>query len=131
MACVIEYPHGVGRCFIVAACLALFVLVVAQLVRGPVDSLGSAVFPTSRPGVKYGGRVEPGYEAVAEIFRLHFDQGVEAGAQCCAYVRGQKVVDLWGLRQGTMASDQCAPRRSRTWHGCSPPFTRDVRRAHL
>jgi hypothetical protein len=70
MACVIEYPHGVGRCFIVAACLALFVLVVAQLVRGPVDSLGSAVFPTSRPGVKYGGRVEPGYEAVAEILRL-------------------------------------------------------------
>lgn len=42
------------------------------------------------------GTVAPGYEAVRDLFERHFADGVEDKAQVCAYVRGQKVVDLWG-----------------------------------
>eukprot|EP00928_Gymnodinium_smaydae_P031938 TRINITY_DN23275_c0_g1_i1.p1 TRINITY_DN23275_c0_g1~~TRINITY_DN23275_c0_g1_i1.p1 ORF type:complete len:456 (-),score=52.25 TRINITY_DN23275_c0_g1_i1:296-1663(-) len=42
------------------------------------------------------GHVDPGYEKVRETFLAHFHDGVEHCAQICAYVRGRKVVDLWG-----------------------------------
>jgi len=42
--------------------------------------------------------VEPGYEPVQEVFLQHFSDGVEDCAQCCIFVKGDKVVDLWGAR---------------------------------
>ena len=42
------------------------------------------------------GSVAPGFEAVAEAFRANFERRGERGAACAVYVRGQKVVDLWG-----------------------------------
>ena len=44
------------------------------------------------------GFVLPGYELVRDVFRGHFTQDLEDCAQCCVYVRGRKVVDLWGER---------------------------------
>jgi CubicO group peptidase (beta-lactamase class C family) len=42
------------------------------------------------------GSVAPGFEPVAQAFRENFERRGERGAACAIYVRGQKVVDLWG-----------------------------------
>ena len=42
------------------------------------------------------GQVARGFEAVREAFEENFDRRGELGAACCAYCRGEKVVDLWG-----------------------------------
>ena len=43
-----------------------------------------------------GGRVEPGFEGVADAFLASFEQHGEVGAATSVYVGGKKVVDLWG-----------------------------------
>jgi CubicO group peptidase (beta-lactamase class C family) len=42
------------------------------------------------------GHVTGGFEAVREAFAMNFAQRGELGAACCVFVRGEKVVDLWG-----------------------------------
>jgi CubicO group peptidase (beta-lactamase class C family) len=42
------------------------------------------------------GHVSRGFEAVHEAFAENFDRRGELGGACCAYHRGEKVVDLWG-----------------------------------
>lgn len=42
------------------------------------------------------GHVSHGFEAVREAFADNFAQRRELGGACCAYHRGEKVVDLWG-----------------------------------
>ncbi len=42
------------------------------------------------------GHVSPGFEAVREAFADNFARRHELGGACCAYWRGDKVVDLWG-----------------------------------
>jgi len=42
------------------------------------------------------GHVSPGFEVVREVFAENFAQRRELGGACCAYHRGDKVVDLWG-----------------------------------
>ena len=42
------------------------------------------------------GHVSRGFEAVREAFAENFARRGELGGACCAYVRGEKVVDLWG-----------------------------------
>ncbi len=42
------------------------------------------------------GSVGPGFEAVRDAFEANFDEGLEVGAACAVYHRGEKVVDLWG-----------------------------------
>jgi CubicO group peptidase (beta-lactamase class C family) len=42
------------------------------------------------------GYVAPGFEAVREVFADNFARRRELGGACCAYCRGEKVVDLWG-----------------------------------
>jgi CubicO group peptidase (beta-lactamase class C family) len=42
------------------------------------------------------GHVSRGFEAVREVFADNFAHRGELGGACCAYYRGQKVVDLWG-----------------------------------
>lgn len=42
------------------------------------------------------GEVRPGFEAVREAFARNFDVHGEVGAAFSLYVRGEKVVDLWG-----------------------------------
>ena len=42
------------------------------------------------------GHVSRGFEAVREAFAENFVRRGELGGACCAYVRGEKVVDLWG-----------------------------------
>jgi CubicO group peptidase (beta-lactamase class C family) len=43
-----------------------------------------------------GGSTAPGYEAVRYAFERNLSEGRELGAACAAYVRGEKVVDIWG-----------------------------------
>ena len=42
------------------------------------------------------GFVSPGFERVREAFVENFTHRHELGGACCAYYRGEKVVDLWG-----------------------------------
>ncbi len=42
------------------------------------------------------GHVSRGFEAVREVFADNFARRRELGGACCAYHRGEKVVDLWG-----------------------------------
>lgn len=42
------------------------------------------------------GHVTRGYERVRDAFIENFRQRGELGGACCAYRRGEKVVDLWG-----------------------------------
>jgi CubicO group peptidase (beta-lactamase class C family) len=42
------------------------------------------------------GQVSRGFEAVREAFADNFAQRFELGGACCAYYRGEKIVDLWG-----------------------------------
>jgi CubicO group peptidase (beta-lactamase class C family) len=42
------------------------------------------------------GHVSPGFETVRKVFAENFASRHELGAGCCAYHRGEKVIDLWG-----------------------------------
>jgi CubicO group peptidase (beta-lactamase class C family) len=42
------------------------------------------------------GHVSRGFEAVRDAFEENFAQRGELGGACCAYYRGEKIVDLWG-----------------------------------
>jgi CubicO group peptidase (beta-lactamase class C family) len=42
------------------------------------------------------GHVSRGFESVRTIFAENFERRRELGSACCAYQRGEKVVDLWG-----------------------------------
>ena len=42
------------------------------------------------------GQVSPGFEAVRQAFADNFTRRHELGGACCAFYRGEKVVDLWG-----------------------------------
>jgi len=46
--------------------------------------------------VQVHGSVESGLEAVREAFADNFERHGEAGAACCVYLHGRRVVDLWG-----------------------------------
>lgn len=45
---------------------------------------------------RIAGFVRPGFEPVLAAFEENFARRGELGAACCVYVRGEKVVDLWG-----------------------------------
>src|SRR6516225_5956781 len=46
------------------------------------------------PGIH--GQVSRGCEVVREAFTVNFAERRELGGACCAFVHGEKVVDLWG-----------------------------------
>ena len=49
------------------------------------------------------GVVAPGFDDVRTEFERNFSERGEIGAAVAAYVRGEKVVDLWGGRRITVA----------------------------
>jgi CubicO group peptidase (beta-lactamase class C family) len=51
---------------------------------------------TSATALTVEGHVSPGFEGVREAFAENFIRRGELGGACSAYVRGEKVVDLWG-----------------------------------
>ena len=60
-------------------------------------SESKVIVPTAahdRLGIQ--GYVRPGFEAVREPFAENFVRRRELGGACCAFHRGEKVVDLWG-----------------------------------
>ncbi len=46
--------------------------------------------------IDIGGHVSPGFEPVRDAFIENFSRRHELGGACCVYLRGEKVVDLWG-----------------------------------
>ena len=51
---------------------------------------------TTTERVSVQGSVSDGFEAVRAAFADNFSRRGELGGACCAYYRGEKVVDLWG-----------------------------------
>ena len=61
------------------------------------------------------GHVSHGFEGVREALAANFARRGELGGACCAYLWGEKVVDLWGgirnqqtrepWEENTMAAD--------------------------
>jgi CubicO group peptidase (beta-lactamase class C family) len=51
---------------------------------------------TTTHGVAIESHVAPGFEAVRKAFFGNFARRGELGGACCAYYKGEKVVDLWG-----------------------------------
>jgi CubicO group peptidase (beta-lactamase class C family) len=59
-----------------------------------------------RPAVpQVYGHVSPGFEPVRAAFVDNFARRRELGAGCCAFVRGELVVDLWGGRRNERPGD--------------------------
>jgi CubicO group peptidase (beta-lactamase class C family) len=56
----------------------------------------ATVRPTAPDRFGIQGHVSPGFEAVCEVFTENFVRRREVGGACCAFYRGEKVVDLWG-----------------------------------
>ena len=54
------------------------------------------MFVAASNRVTVEGHVSSGFEAVREAFAENFARRRELGGACCAYRRGEKVVDLWG-----------------------------------
>ena len=50
----------------------------------------------SHAAILVDGYVRAGFEPVREAFAENFSLRGELGGACCAYLRGEKVVDLWG-----------------------------------
>ena len=51
------------------------------------------------------GHVSRGFEAVREAFAENFTRRHELGGACCAYQRGERVVDLWGGVRNKQSGD--------------------------
>ena len=51
------------------------------------------------------GHVSRGFEAVRDAFEENFARRGELGGGCCAYHRGEKVVDLWGGVRNKMTGE--------------------------
>src|SRR5271166_3964640 len=51
------------------------------------------------------GSVAPGFEAVRDEFTRNFAERGELGAACAVYLRGDKVVDLWGGIRNNMTGE--------------------------
>ncbi len=80
-----------------AAALVSLVLTLAAtgLAAGLFVALRSTAEVPFDPATIHG-TVAPGFEPVAAAFRENFERRGERGAAVAVYVRGQKVVDLWG-----------------------------------
>jgi CubicO group peptidase (beta-lactamase class C family)/hypothetical membrane protein len=52
--------------------------------------------PKAPQGIRIGGYVSLGFEAVRDAFAENFTRRHELGGACCVYHRGEKVVHLWG-----------------------------------
>jgi CubicO group peptidase (beta-lactamase class C family) len=55
------------------------------------------------------GHVQHGFEAVREAFAENFTRRRELGGACCAYHRGEKVVDLWGGSRNKQTGERWEP----------------------
>jgi len=55
------------------------------------------------------GHVGPGFESVRDIFAENFARRGELGGACCAYLHGEKVVDLWGGVRSKRTGEAWAP----------------------
>jgi CubicO group peptidase (beta-lactamase class C family) len=63
---------------------------------------------SENPSIHVHGSFSPGFESVRDAFAGNFARRGELGGACCAYRRGEKIVDLWG---GIRNKDTGAP-----WH---------------
>src|SRR5688572_10243392 len=65
----------------------------------PRGDRGGTMPAVASPTVE--GHVSRGFESVRDVFADNFVHRGERGGACCAYYRGQNVVDLWGGSRNT------------------------------
>jgi len=100
-----------GVCRVCLSLIGLFTVFVAVYVgtllrSGPNTPVLCALLKVGCPEIRIGGFVAPGYEEVEKAFKKNFQDGWELGSQYTAFVRGQKVVDLWGEYGNTGYDDK-------------------------
>jgi CubicO group peptidase (beta-lactamase class C family) len=61
-----------------------------------LTSTAERAAPAAASPAEVGGFVAPGYERVRDEFERNFAERRELGGAVAAYLRGEKVVDLWG-----------------------------------
>src|SRR5688572_29675610 len=66
----------------------------AQARRPPVGDRGGTMVAVASHVVQ--GHISRGFEVVGDVFAENFARRGELGGACCAWVRGEKVVDVWG-----------------------------------
>ena len=71
--------------------MTVFTIPVDEVVNRAAWRRHACRSPTRRRGTR-----QPGFEAVRDAFEENFARRGELGGGCCAYYRGEKVVDLWG-----------------------------------
>jgi hypothetical protein len=64
------------------------------LMRPPVGGREGSMVAVASNVVE--GHISPGFEAVADAFAENFARRGELGGACCAWVRGDKAVHIWG-----------------------------------
>jgi CubicO group peptidase (beta-lactamase class C family) len=67
----------------------------ARTIIDTVQPVRGALMSTT-PRVEIHGSVRAGFEPVRDAFEQNFVRRRELGGACCVYLRGDKVVDLWG-----------------------------------
>jgi CubicO group peptidase (beta-lactamase class C family) len=86
---------GIWERLSIAAYMGWVAVLATALLRA--RGAGAITAPTSvlaQPRIE--GQVSRGFEAVREAFTDNFARRGELGGACCAYHRGERVVDLWG-----------------------------------
>ena len=83
--------------FMALANLFIAISLTALRTSGPAVPLSCSlrIFPCPQTAIE-GGALDPDFEDVANAFRANFASGQELGAQLGMYVKGKKVVDMWG-----------------------------------
>ena len=76
---------------------SIFLAFYGKIKKGSVVPVISTLFGLNNPRIAYSVKFcKPEYQPVVDYFIFQMENGFEIGAQCCAYVKGEKVVDICG-----------------------------------
>jgi CubicO group peptidase (beta-lactamase class C family) len=77
------------------------------------------------------GHVSRGFEAVRDAFEQNFARRGELGGACCAYYRGEKVVDLWGGVRNKVTGEPWEPDTMVVVHSATKGLGKSMLASHL
>jgi len=86
---------GVWERINIAAFMLWIALLALMLLRARATAASDDDGRTSR-AIAVKGATQPAFEIVRDAFIENFRSRNEVGGACCAYLRGERVVDLWG-----------------------------------
>jgi CubicO group peptidase (beta-lactamase class C family) len=85
---------GIWERLSIGAYMGWVAVLSTTLLRRGASAITAPTGALARPRIE--GQVTRGFEPVREAFADNFTRRGELGGACCAYHRGERVVDLWG-----------------------------------